>query len=180
VFQKSCDGGNALACRNLGLMLRDGHGVPADVGRADALLHKACEAGAPFACTNAGDLDTSLIEKEGAPRKQRMLDHYSRGCGQGEAAACRQLGARHLEGTGLPRSPRAAAAWLKKACDGDDAIGCRVLGLLHRDGVGVDRDEARGAQLLRRACERKDDEACKLIGRGGGSGSVGSGAATGK
>ena len=167
VFQKACDGGNPLACSNLGVMLRDGHGVPAELARADALLDKACTMGVPSACTHAGNLDATLVEKEGAPRKKKMLGHFTRGCEAGDAVACRQIGVLYLDGFALPRSASAAAVWLKKACDGDDAIACRVLGLLHRDGAGVARDPDRSATLLRRACDRKDDAACKLIGAAG-------------
>lgn len=169
LYQKACDGGYALACRNLGMMLRDGHGIPVDLARAGELLDRACTANAPFACTNAGNLDATLVAKEGAPRRKKMLDHFTRGCEAGDPTSCRQVGVLYLDGFALPKSHAAAAVWLKKACDRDDAIACRVLGLLHRDGAGVPRDPALSARLLTRACERKDDEACKLGGGAAGS-----------
>jgi len=47
---------------NLGLMLRDGRGVPVDLVRAEACSTSACKGAVPFACTNAGDLDGMLAK----------------------------------------------------------------------------------------------------------------------
>jgi TPR repeat protein len=40
----------AEGCHNLGLLYRDGLGVPKDERRAAALFEKACRAGMPEAC----------------------------------------------------------------------------------------------------------------------------------
>ena len=159
VYAKACDGGMKLACRNLGLMYRDGRGVPADPGKADQLLDKACHANVPFACKNAGDLDAMMA----TPRWKQAISHYKLGCDSGDPTACRQIGIMYLEGKGLPKSSTAAAVWLERACLPDDPIACRVLGQMVVQGVGVARDVERGKQLLTRACDAKDDEACRIL-----------------
>src|SRR5262249_54393370 len=158
VYQKACDGGYKLSCRNLGLLLRDGRGVPADLQRAEALLDKACKGQVPFACTNVGDLDALLAQRGGAGRWKQAVAHYKLGCDSGDPTACRQLGILFLEGKGLPRSTSAAAVWLERACLPDDPVACRLLGAMVMQGIGVPRDVERGKQLLQRACDAKDEE----------------------
>ncbi|MBA3503289.1 MAG: sel1 repeat family protein [Myxococcota bacterium] len=170
LFTKSCEGGYALACRNLGLMLRDGRGVEKDLAKAEVLLEKACKGKAPFACTNAGDVHKAIAllanVKDAAVRDARwkkMIDLYKQGCEDGDPASCRSIGIAYLEGTGLPKTPNAAAVWLTRACDKDEPIACRVLGAMLFDGVGVKKDPAKGRELMKRACDRKDTDACTLI-----------------
>jgi TPR repeat protein len=86
-FQKACNGGFKPACRNLGLVLRDGRGVPADPVRASVLLDLACKGGVPFACTNAGDLDALLAVKLGPSRMKQAMLHYKQGCEAGDPTA---------------------------------------------------------------------------------------------
>jgi TPR repeat protein len=152
-----------LACRNLGLMYRDGRGVPADLAKADALLDKACKANVPFACKNAGDLDAAVAAKGNSTHWKQAINHYKAGCDAGDPTACRQLGVMYLDGKGLPKSSSAAAVWLERACLPDDPIACRLLGLMVMQGAGVPRDLDRGKQLLSRACDAKDDEACRVL-----------------
>jgi TPR repeat protein len=162
-------------------MLRDGRGVEADLPRAAKLLDAACKGKLPFACTNAGDLDSLLATKEPAAAQKHQkaaTAHYTAGCDAGDPTACRQIGIAYLEARGFKRSTAAAAVWLERACSGDDAIACRVLGAMAVEGVGVAKDPKRGLELLQRACDRKDDEACRLVMLGAGS-AAGSGAGSG-
>ena len=46
LYQKACDGGDAAACNNLGVMYYDGAGVPQDYTRAASLYEQACDGGA--------------------------------------------------------------------------------------------------------------------------------------
>jgi TPR repeat protein len=166
VYQKACDGGYRLSCRNVGLMLRDGRGVPQDLERAAKLLDKACKGNVPFACTNAGDLDSTLAQKGSggaAAHWKQAIAHYKLGCDAGDPTACRAIGLAYLDGKGLPRSPSAASVWLERACQPDDPVACRLLGVMALQGVGVAKDVERGKQLLTRACDAKDDEACRLM-----------------
>jgi TPR repeat protein len=137
--------------------------VAQDLARAEALLGKACDGGAPYACTNAGDLAKTLAAKQGAARYKQMLARYEQGCAANDPSACRSIGIAYLEGSGLPKSPGAAAVWLARACDKDDVIACRVSGAMTLKGAGVKQDVARARELLKRACDRKDDEACRLL-----------------
>nr|MDQ3032567.1 sel1 repeat family protein [Myxococcota bacterium] len=52
LYQRACDGGDAMGCSNLGLAYAQGTGVPLDLARAMDLLRRACEAGRATACQN--------------------------------------------------------------------------------------------------------------------------------
>lgn len=157
-------------------MFRDGHGVTADLERATKLLDLACQGGAPFACTNAGDLDVTRADLPAS------VKHYKQGCDAADAVACRKMGIAYLEGKGLPVSTTAATVWLDRSCKADDPIACRVLGAMRVQGIGAPQDVALGRTLLARACDRKDAEACKALAAlpaGAGSGTAGSAAGSG-
>lgn len=47
---RACNGGNARACANLGLMHKNGDGVPRDAAKALEYLRKACDLGLADAC----------------------------------------------------------------------------------------------------------------------------------
>ncbi|MBK37026.1 MAG: hypothetical protein CME26_16040 [Gemmatimonadetes bacterium] len=49
--QQACDGGDMLACYNLGIMYRDGDGVTQDSARAATLFQRACDGGLEEACS---------------------------------------------------------------------------------------------------------------------------------
>ena len=183
VYQRTCDAGYKLACRNLGLMFRDGRGIPADLERAAKLLDTACTGRAPFACTNAGDLDAMRAGMGDAlgsaeAHGRQMIAHYKKGCDDGDPTSCRQMGIAYLKGIGLPTSSSAAAVWLDRGCRAEDPVACRVLGAMRMQGKGVDQDTELGKKLLSRACALKDAEACtEMKAPGSGSGSAGSGSA---
>lgn len=52
LFQKACDGGNALGCNNLGFMYANGQGVKQDYARAKQLYGKACDLKLELGCEN--------------------------------------------------------------------------------------------------------------------------------
>ena len=54
LFQKVCDGGDALGCNNLGVMYAKGKGVKQDYFKAVELFQKACDSGIAEGCYNLG------------------------------------------------------------------------------------------------------------------------------
>ncbi len=62
-FKKACDGGNAVACFNLGASYSNGEGVTRDQSRALSLFQKACDAGYTVAC----DAAALTKQREAAP-----------------------------------------------------------------------------------------------------------------
>jgi TPR repeat protein len=54
--RRSCDGGNAAACNDLGVLYADGEGVPQNSARAAALYQQGCDGGEARGCSNLGVL----------------------------------------------------------------------------------------------------------------------------
>jgi TPR repeat protein len=54
LFEKGCDGGNALGCANLGFMYSKGNGVEQNKSRAVQLYGKACDGGDAGSCFKLG------------------------------------------------------------------------------------------------------------------------------
>ena len=50
IFEKACDGNDALACYNLGLLYKKGQGVKQNSQHAKTLFNKACYFGFQNAC----------------------------------------------------------------------------------------------------------------------------------
>ena len=56
LFQKACDGGNALSCGGLGFLYANGKGVKHDYQKAAQLFQKACDGGEALSCNGLGAL----------------------------------------------------------------------------------------------------------------------------
>ena len=56
LYEKGCEGGNAVGCANLGWMYYRGRGLAPDRSRARALLEKACALGNQWGCDRLGEI----------------------------------------------------------------------------------------------------------------------------
>ena len=70
---------------------------------------------------------------------------------RGDAGAQYALGLAYLTGEGLPRDPRDAARWLRRAAEQGHPGAATDLGVLLMRGYGVPRDDAKAVQWFRRA-----------------------------
>lgn len=52
-YERGCNDGDAPGCNNAGVLIEQGRGGPADLGRARELYRQACEAGDRHGCENA-------------------------------------------------------------------------------------------------------------------------------
>ncbi|MGB0507348.1 MAG: tetratricopeptide repeat protein [Pikeienuella sp.] len=57
LWTKSCDGGNALGCANLGYMYDQALGVDRDLAKARALYTQACDMNESWACNRLAEMD---------------------------------------------------------------------------------------------------------------------------
>lgn len=64
-LEEACLRGRASACHHLGRFLKDGRGGPGDVGRALALLQKACDADEAEACLDLSDAARRASAEDG-------------------------------------------------------------------------------------------------------------------
>jgi hypothetical protein len=82
----------------------------------------------------------------------------------GNAAAQSKLGDAYLAGSGVPKDPKWAAIWYRKAAEQGDEFAQYALGLLYDDGIGVPQDYAQAAIWYRKAAEQGDGPAQMMLG----------------
>ncbi|HKO58027.1 MAG TPA: hypothetical protein VJ276_19320 [Thermoanaerobaculia bacterium] len=173
-YREACDGGNSLACTNLGWMYERGIGVPLDYDAALRLYKKGCDGSSCTASNNTGCLNLGRLYRDGTgvPVDQRRAFRIFRElCGRtprpGDeqdaanlARACSLAGTASLTAEGTTRDIPQALALLEKGCIAGDNFGCYNLGIMYENGDGVPKDKGRAAAYYQKACGRGDEEAC--------------------
>ncbi len=121
----ACKGNLAEACVELGLLMIDGSGVPADPAGAGRLFDSACQAGNLRGC---GALGLSALHGKGVARDvRRAAELLARGCHAGDPDACEVLAP--LADAGLVPGATAATvrALFMQACRGNVGEACKRL-----------------------------------------------------
>lgn len=176
-YQQACDGGNALACTNLGWRYERGRGVVLDAEVAARLYERGCAGGPCGGPNNVGCVNLGRFYRDGIGVKKdqrRSLSLFRLVCGRrpipGDeedagtiARACSLSGTALLFAEGIPRDVPQALKLLERGCGADDTFGCYNLGAIYETGDGVPLDKARAATYYRRACDHGDQEACERM-----------------
>lgn len=86
LWQKACDGGEALGCASLGALYAIGQGVRQDHQKAAQLYQKACDGGEASGCSNLGILyaNGQGVRQDFSTAKQ----HYGKACDLGLQLGC--------------------------------------------------------------------------------------------
>jgi hypothetical protein len=101
LFTARCNGGDAMACFNLGVQYDQGHGVATDATKAAGLYEKACDARVADGCQRLADDYWYGI---GVPAdKHKGATLMKKGCALGGQWACKRLDfMRHDDPDGRP------------------------------------------------------------------------------
>lgn len=152
-YKKSCDGGFADGCAELGNAMypMDEH-MDAEAAAALAVLNKACDMGSGRGCDVAGDLlqdkDYKTLDLKAAAKR------YARGCDLGTGSACSSLADMFFKGRGLPQDNKKGVLMLALGCQGGGGDECAELASSYAKGkhdLTADKDLA--YRYMRRACE---------------------------
>jgi len=143
--------GDARAHSYLGLMFRDGRGVPQDYVQALNLFSEAADRGyAPAQYYLAGMYGDGL----GVPRDYAIAaTWHRRAAEQGFANAQTSLGLMYRDGKGVPQDYSQAIEWLRKAADQGEAEAQYHLGEIYVHGQGVPQDLVQASELFRKAAD---------------------------
>jgi uncharacterized protein len=174
------------ACYNLAIQYQRGDGVKQNQAKARSLFDIACKAKIQGACHAADSAKTLEKHPDEAAAGVRggIAVHMMKGCDDGEAFSCRQLGEMYLNGMadfGIPKNPARAPEYFKRAntlntahCDkgGKGAyMACMELSRAYEAGTGVAKDAARAAALHKKAngvsqveCDKGGLEDCVYLG----------------
>ena len=115
--------GNAYAQFNLGIMYRNGNGVPENDAEAVKWFRKAAEQGVARAQFNLGFM---YANGEGVPENDaEAVKWYRKAADQGDATAQYNLGVMYYNGEGIPENHVGAYVWwsMAKTQGDEDAKG---------------------------------------------------------
>ena len=130
--------GNAKAQYNLGLMYKEGLGVPKDYTVAMKWYRKAAEQGLADSQYNLGVM---YHEGEGVPQDSTEAVKWFRDAAeQGYAKAQYNLGVMYHEGEGVPQNHTETMKWSQKAAEQGLADAQYFLGVMYGKGISVPQD----------------------------------------
>jgi TPR repeat protein len=162
--------GDARAASYLGLMFRDGQGVPQNYVQALDLFRKAADRGYPPAEYYLGGMYGA---GQGVSRDYVLAaTWHQKAAEQGYANAQFALGLMYRDGQGVPQDVTTAINWLRKAADHGNAQAQFYLGEFYEHGQGVQQDFAQALEWFQKAADRgvipAQDELGAMYGRGEG------------
>lgn len=151
----ACARGHGVACREIARRTDEGVGVAPSPEKAFVLLDHACTLGDAESCGVAG---VALWRGHGTTHDEEAAKTMSiKGCKQGAAFACRNLGT-WTENDNIEY----ASAVYQMACD-LDAYYCESVARLYRDGIGRSADASRAVEQYTRACAAQNSVGCGEI-----------------
>jgi len=144
--------GDAHALASLGLMALEGRGMEKNPEQGRAWFEEAAAKGEPSAAHNLA----LLLLSSGAPADLSRAVDLLRVAADAEIAdAQHALGVLHLRGRGVPRNPREAANWFRRAADNGNPAGEVEYAIVLFNGAeGVTADEATAARYFWRAAAK--------------------------
>jgi len=159
LYKRACEGGVAVGCSNLGVLLAEKGAPERQLAQAADLFLRGCESGYPASCTNLG---ISYMQGEGvATDRSRALLFFAHACRGGDRIGCFNAGT-ILERQGLPDSLGKALVMFTLACDGGEPAGCFGAGEL----LGTDETNlSQRRRLLERACRGGYAKGCRALER---------------
>ncbi|MEA4838281.1 MAG: tetratricopeptide repeat protein [Rhodospirillaceae bacterium] len=148
--------GEAEAAYELGIVYRDGLGVPTDPAQAVRWFRKAAEQGLPRAHHQLGRM---LERGEGAPKNPtEAAEWYEKAAQAGVAPAMFALGQLYRDGRGVAKNEEAAAGWFRAAAERNFVPAQLAFAILRQKGLGVAKDEDDAAQWFARAARQGSAE----------------------
>ncbi|HUV70515.1 MAG TPA: tetratricopeptide repeat protein [Terracidiphilus sp.] len=160
LYSQSCDAGIAFACRELGVMYRQGEGVTVDAVRAAKLLKQALDGGNTEANTELGwAYENGIgVEKD----VFQAVKYYSNACNAKFFDACGNLGVIYRDGNGVENDDVKANELFEKACSGS-ATQCSKLGWMYEKGRGVFKSIGKAKDNYAKACKGRDKWSCERL-----------------
>ena len=163
-LDKACTAGDAMGCNNLAGIYEDGLGVPVDGTRARKLYETACDKGSGMGCSTLAKALAEDADEQTRARSAKLFERakeiLQRGCYEGSARACGQVGWFYERGLGTKLDLPQAVSMYKSGCDGNDGASCFNLALTRRQASSNDSTIG---PLLERACSLGLAEACTML-----------------
>ena len=154
------EAGDAIAQHNLGVMYRDGFGVPQDNSEAVKWTRKAAEQGYAEAQYNLGKVYQDGL---GIPQDYtEALKWYRKAAEQGLALGQATLGVMYIEGFGVEQDYTEAVKWCRKAAEQGLALGQANLGVMYHLGHGLQKNNVQAYAWVGIAAANGDANAIQM------------------
>lgn len=151
LFKRAADQGNADAQLYLGMLYREGKGIPRNDGESEVRFRRAAEQGNPEAQFNLG-----LMYYEGSGVPQDFAESakwYRLAARQGNGYAQTNLAHLYAEGLGVNRDEIRAHAWLYLAANSEDqGVAESAESMLNDLAAHMTRERILDAQNYAKAC----------------------------
>ena len=134
-YRLAAEQGDAIAQNNLGVMYRDGQGVPQDDAEAVRWYRLAAEQGHAGAHGSVGFMYANGLGVR--QDEAEAVRWYRLAADQGDADAQFNLGIMYRNGRGVPQDDVEAVRWYRLAAEQGDALAQTVLGGMYYAGMGV-------------------------------------------
>jgi TPR repeat protein len=123
LYAQACDGGDMTGCALIGAAYLEGKGVTADPNKAAELYRRACFGGHVESCAIGGELYET--GRGGGKNPIQASSLYRHGCFRGSASACVNLARLDFE-----QQPNEAKRHFESACNFKrDTVACAVVKL---------------------------------------------------
>ena len=147
-LRKLAEEGNATAQNGLGLLYREGAGVPQNYGQAKKWFEEAAKQGHAEAQVNLGTL---YLHGDAPPQSAEMaLFWFSRAAEQGDAPAFAKLGLMYAQADGVPQDVIQAHMWYNLSAAYGDQSAAEA-----RDALAKEMTPAQITEAQKRAREWK-------------------------
>jgi hypothetical protein len=134
------------AQNNLGLMYREGDGVPKDGAAAFTWFRRAAQNGSVEAVNNLG---VAYFRGEGVSQNYaEAAEWFRRAAEYGNDTAQYNLALMYVKGTGIAKDYGQALRWYLQAAWHGNAVAQQHLAVIYENGVGVEKDQVRAAAWL--------------------------------
>ncbi len=148
----ACDGGQGLACGQLGkAKYSGGRDAEADAA-AFPLLKAGCKAGDGPSCLRVGL--SYEFGSHGEKDPKAAAKSYAAGCELGDNSCCGALGICYAQGIGVETDLERALKLFRQACVTGEELSCADLGYALLYGKGAPADPEAGIDVLEKACAR--------------------------
>jgi len=148
----------------LGLQLADNDADRSNAERLVLYLDETSRYAQQRAQRETSRRQTSACQGGDAAACAQILPDLERGCGQGEAGACRYIGWLYGGNAGLAKDAAKAAGYVERACAAGDKNACVEHAWALARGEGVPKDEPKAVAALDALCTDGFFPACTRLG----------------
>lgn len=162
LLRSGCQRGHAESCTQLGhLYMEDLPDSPAEPGRALQYYGRACKAGDPAGCMQAG---ISFQTGQGAPvdiaQATRLLN---RSCDAAYGLGCFALASLYRQGNPSDANLADAFRAINRACELKVGAACAEAGIALEQGKGAEANPQQAREAYRFGCSLRDGRSCGLF-----------------